>query len=147
MHISQSKRCHNVIPSVHYFYAYFQIYISASLRSLLFYFAMDRRKLFNELVEYYRNIFPHYKPKEQVAVANEWKNMKVIKDNVEFINVVLSIKRIERSSTRRGEKKHEQIFHGCQKRKTCNSFCWHILCCWDQHLESFIKWCDTTDFH
>ena len=59
--------------------------------SLLSYFAMDRRKVFIELVEYYCKLFPHYKGKQQVG-ANEWKNIKNIKDNNEFMNAVSSKK-------------------------------------------------------
>ena len=94
-----------------------------SLRSsLLFYFAMSRRMIFNELLEYYWKFLPHHKDKQQV-VANEWKNIKDIEDNNEFMNAVSSEKTMKRSSNKRGERKTQQILHGCQKRKTCNSFC------------------------
>lgn len=36
---------------------------------------MDRRKVFNKLVEYDGKLLPHQKGKQQV-VANEWENVK-----------------------------------------------------------------------
>ena len=53
---------------------------------------MIKRKVFNELVECYGKLFPHHKGKQQV-ITNDWKNIKNIKDNNEFMDAVSSKKK------------------------------------------------------
>ena len=48
---------------------------------------MDRKKIFNDLVNYFSALYPHLNGKQR-KVAEEWKLIKYIKDENQFLNAV-----------------------------------------------------------
>ena len=89
-----------------------------SLRhSLLFCFVMDRRNVFNELVEYYGKLFPHHKGKWQV-VANEWKNMKNIDNDNKFMNAASWKKEWKDHQIKEGRENMNKFFMNVKKERS-----------------------------
>ena len=53
---------------------------------------MDRKKIFNDLVKYFSALYPHLNGKQR-KVAEEWKLIKDIKDENQFLNAVAKMKK------------------------------------------------------